>query len=226
VRLTSNILILDKLTAFPFQLFVLEPLPFWELVVVNFFDISVMIIWRVSLDTDADAITLRRLKNGVMQNLQREEYLSELRQVLRTVNFERGMSELEPQVRAIRNKALAHATMPPNERSNLPRRPAPSISLSELVGLQQKLHSLFQTLCFGRGRAVYPLPYHPDITLPAGVDSRLDIERLLDCVAKESPVLNMPEQQPQHWALWRSNLSPESLETLNLYRRRFGLGPA
>ena len=83
VRLSSNILILDKLTAFPFQLFVLEPLPFWELVVVNFFDISVMIIWRVSLDTDADAITLRRLKNGVMQNLQREEYLSELRQVLR-----------------------------------------------------------------------------------------------------------------------------------------------
>jgi hypothetical protein len=225
-RLSSNLFILDKVSAFPFHLFVLEPQPFWELVRLNFFDMSLMIIWRVTLDPGRDVVTLRKLKNEIIRHLQREKYVSELKKVLRSVRFERAISELGPQLREIRTRGLAHTTVPPDHHSNSGGAALPSVSLSELVGLQQTIHRLFEALCFGRGRLVYPLSYHPDVTHPAGMHGRADIERLLDCVARESLVLNMPEWQPQHWVLWRSKLSSESLETLNLYRRRFGLGPA
>jgi hypothetical protein len=223
VRLSSNIFILDKLAAFPFQLLVPEPLPFWELVRSNFADMSVMIIWRITLDSSTDAVTIRRLRNGIMQNLKRTEDLNELKRVLQQVGFERGISELEPQVREIRNKVLAHSNMPSYDHTNDVASVPPSLSLSDLMALQEKLHALFRTLCFGRQRAVYPLEYHPDVSHPVGTDDRPDIERLLDWVARESVVLNLPERQPQHWAHWRTNLSAEQLETLNQYRQRFGL---
>lgn len=223
VRLSSDIFILEKIEAFSFELFQPVREPFWVLVSRGLFDSSVMTVWKLAFDRHRNAITLPRLRNGIMEHLQSEEYRSRLRDVLRSVNFDGSLASLERRIRDIRNKMLAHVDFEVHTHSDPLQVEALSLRLSELVQLQTTIHSLFRTLCFGRQKAVYPIYYHPDVRHPPGVDSRPDVERLLDCVAKESAVLNMPEQQPEVWPHWRSNLSSEFIETLNQYRRKFGL---
>ena len=226
VRLNANLFILKKLADFPFHLLGFIRQPFWDLVRYSLSEASVMIIWRVALDTDPDALTLRRLKNSIVQNLREEKHRSQLKRLLRKIDFEGAMSDLGPRVRDLRHKLLAHM----DRDLNVDPRPEQikqfSLYLAYLAVLQDKLNSLFESLCFGKQRLPLPIDYHPEVRHPPGVDARPDIETLLDCVAKESALLNMPEQQPEVWPRWRKNLSPEELEVLNKYRVELGLPEA
>jgi hypothetical protein len=66
-----------------------------------------------------------------------------------------------------------------------------------------------------------PIQYHPEVQHPPGYDSRPDIEIILDNIAKNSPLLNLPEKSPQAWK-YRKDMLPETdLELLNKYRRKF-----
>jgi len=226
VRLNANLFILKKLADFPFQLLGFIRQPFWDLVRYSLFEASVMIIWRVALDTDPHALTLRRLKNSIVQNLREEKHRSQLKRLLRKIDFEGAMSDFEPRVRDLRHKLLAHM----DRDLNVDPRPEQikqfSLYFADLAVLQDKLNSLFELLCFSEQRLLLPIDYHPEVRHPPGVETRPDIERLLDCAAKESALLNMPERQREVWPLWRKNLSPEELEVLNKYRVKFGLPEA
>ncbi len=223
VRLSSNLFILKKMDCFPFDLFAPIPQPFWILVRYSLFDTSAMTIWQVALDSSADALTLWKLRNSIVQNLREEEYRSRLKDVLRRIDFDGTISHLAPRIADLRNKILAHMDRDLNLDATAEQIKQMPVHLSDLLLLQDKVNSLFSALCFGHQRSVYPIQYHPEVQHPSGVDSRPDIDRLLDCVARESGLLNMPERQRQVWPHWRSNLSPDQLHVLNECRVRFGL---
>ena len=68
-----------------------------------------------------------------------------------------------------------------------------------------------------------PMQYSTRVVHPQGVDSRTDIERILDAIARESPILNLPEQHADYWSIYREGLSERDLEMLNSYRTKFNL---
>lgn len=63
VRLNSNIFILEKAEAFRFDLFGNYSRTFWELLKQSLFETSVMVVWRVAVDSHSDGLTLQKLKN-------------------------------------------------------------------------------------------------------------------------------------------------------------------
>ena len=97
------------------------------------------------------------------------------------------------------------------------------ISLPELGNLRNKLNSLFDLLCFGHKKSVFLLEYNPRVQHPIDSDSRSDVEKLLDTIARQSSLLNLPEEQPAVWLRIREKWSQRELGVLSHYRKKFNL---
>ncbi len=220
IRLNSSIFILENLLSFPFDLFLPGPRYFWNLVEEALFETCVMTIWRVAVDSSfEEGLTIRQLKNEILQHLNSDENREEFKRLLRKVNFDQAIARVEPVIREIRHSYIAHFHLekhvnpPPEERVLL---------FSEVQKFRDALNSLFELLCFGHGKATLPFEYHPDLRYPKA-NRFTDIELLLDNVAQYSPLLNMPEQNPTQWVHTREKLKDQEIEMLNKYRVRFGL---
>src|SRR5207237_214690 len=93
---------------------------------------------------------------------------------------------------------------------------------SEIRDLGDAVQALFRALTpFNVDHTMWFMEYDPRIQRPRGSDHRSDVEWLLDTVAQNSLVLNMPEYDPQKWPYRRAQLSSTQLATLNEYRRKF-----
>lgn len=221
VLLNSNLYILEKLLDFPFDLFVMpDRRTFFRLVEINLFRSCLMIVWKLVEDPDPNALTLLRFKNEIRRHI-RPQYACSLDAVLKETKFDKQIEQLLEPIRTLRNKRIAHL----DEDFNLPPEQIKEmrVSLSDLMVLRDMLNQLFELLCFGHQRSVVPIEYHPEVIHPPGVDARSDVEELLDNVARNSPLLNMPENEPDHWRYFRQGLPRDILQVLNEYRRKFGL---
>ena len=89
--------------------------------------------------------------------------------------------------------------------------------------MRDELNRLFDSLGFDISFMMLPIQYHPDVQHPTGTDPRSDIEIILDKVAQESPVLNMPEKNPRAWGNWKKQFSEEDMEAINTFRKKFEL---
>ena len=228
VRLNSTFFVLEKILSFPFDLF--QPMPgtknFWKLVENALFETCVLIIWRVGVDNVYnEGLTLQQLKNQIFQHLRREDYHIQLKDIFKKGHFDGRISSLEPKIREIRHNYIAHYNLAKNVSPTPEQIKQRPLLLSELKQYQNTLNDYFDLLCFGHQRALLPIDYHPDVIHPVGTDSRSDIERLLDNVARESSLLNLPENNPDHWNAFRRNLSKENIQTINKYRVKFELPP-
>jgi len=223
VRLNSNLFILRKISSFPYRLFSPFENPFWKSVYEGLFEASVMIIWRIALDTGRDALNITQLKNEIRENMQHDELRGRLDSELKKIGFAKGLMDVEDKVRDLRHNYIAHFS----RNWNIDPRPdwarERTIRLAELREACQLVNSLFQLLCFGHGRGVLPIQYDPSVRHPEGTDARPDIVRILDSLARDSALLNMPEEQPGYWPVYRQQLSQNDLRELHDYRRRFGL---
>jgi len=68
-----------------------------------------------------------------------------------------------------------------------------------------------------------PPEYDPDVRMGGREDQRCDIEKLLDSLARESHLVNLPETNPALWPWELKRLSQEDKDKLNTFRRQFGL---
>lgn len=225
VRLNSNIYALEKLLGFPFTLFV-GPIShgfFWELTKNALFDSCVLIIWKVGVDTDRRGITLSKFQEELRLNI-RNEYRAEFEKALDDVDFHKTFSTFKSKVREIRHNYVAHLNLDKHIKPSPQDIKARTLLFDELKNCRDILNRCFEVLCIGHQKALLPIDYHPDVTHPAGTDSRSDIERLLDGVARNSDILNLPETYPDNWVtIFRNQLSPEELAILNEYRKKFGM---
>ncbi|MNP77261.1 hypothetical protein D3C76_1746530 [compost metagenome] len=71
-----------------------------------------------------------------------------------------------------------------------------------------------------------PLEYDESVEHPAGIDSRTDIERILDHIAFDSYVVSLPETNPILWEARKRSLKEYDIEEINIYRSKLGLDNA
>jgi hypothetical protein len=185
------------------------------------FETCILALWRIAVDSSDVGLTLRHLKNDIFQHFCKDEYKDYFAQILKSTRIEESVSALEPKITTLRHDYIAHFNLEANINPTPEQNAQRALLFSELTSYRDAVNSFFDLLCFARKEVLLPLGYHPDIIHPG--DARSDIEQLLDCVARESTVLNLPEKTPQHWEAFRKNLSEDYVKKLNQYRTKFGL---
>ena len=224
LTLHDTIFVLEKIFAFRFDLFMPIPGPFWKLVENALLENCILIIWRVGVDNVyREGLTLQQLKNQIFQCLSNEDYHTQLKDEFKSGYFDGKISNLESKISEIRHNYIAHYNLAKHVNPTPEQIKKRTLFFSELKQYQNTLKEYFDLLCFGAQKLPLHPDYHPDVIHPAGVENRSDIERLLDNVARESDLLNLPEINSYHWEAFRQNLSDESIRILNDYRAKFGL---
>jgi hypothetical protein len=217
VHLNVNIFILDHILGFPFHLFT-DPdgSLFFRMVFENFFYASLLIVTRITTDQKGDLFTLPRFRNHIRAVI-KNEYQQQFNERLKQTKFDKNSRELLDKIRELRNIRVVHVKEDIAIRQKLP----PNIAYSNLKTIRGNLNDLLGALSFNVEHFMLPIQYHPEVQHPPGYDSRPDIEIILDNIAKNSPLLNLPEKSPQAWK-YRKDMLPETdLELLNKYRRKF-----
>lgn len=217
VPVNASIYIMERILRFPLGLFT-EPgqAVFLPLVVRNFSQAALLTITRLATDKGGDLFTLLQFKNWVCGNV-KPEYRAEIRQYLRRTRFDQETRAMFKKARLARDSQIAHI------KRNVAISEGDLLAFEELKTLRDSLNSILGVLSFSVGRMWLPMPYSPEVMHPKGTDSRSDIEKILDGIAKDSTLLNLAEEQPEHWSVYRENLSEQELKLLNGFRARFNL---
>lgn len=217
--LNTNIFILDYVRQFPFDLFTApDESLFFRIVFENFFDVSLLIITRITTDQGSDVFTLPRFKNRIRQCI-RDERQASFDARLRDTRFDRETKLLLERAVKLRNERVAHVA----EDIALGKADDTEVTFDEIRSLRDKLNLLLDTLSFNVEHMMLPIQYSPNVQHPPGAQSKPDIEAILDSIAYRSILLNMPEENPQLWAYKRKRLPNEKIDILNWYRRKFNL---
>ncbi len=224
IRFNVDVFIVDRIVDFPFALFGdADGDIFFRTVVRNCFEICILIVFNLLIDTDSETKNLRQFANEISRNVKEEhkaEFEAHKDRMRRALDSSVG--SLLEKARSIRHNIIAHW----NKDIHWGQANAFNLSLIELHQLQAELNNFFQSLGFEIEHLTLPLSYDPRVSHPVGADSRPDIVRLLDSVAKESYFLREPENHPQSWEYARSRYDSRTIEKLNQYREKFGLPPA
>jgi hypothetical protein len=231
VRLNSGMCILERIEGFPRSLFLSTPGErcLWCLVESALVEMCVMAIWRVCVGEKGDGQvahpTIQGFRDEIVEHVRAGTYADQLRDRLRELKFDRAIAVLVPRIEEIRANYAAHLDL---EQDLLPGDDVEqkALLLSELKSYASSLNSFFNALCFGYGEALLPVEHLPWFRFLSRTDHENCIERMLNGIARNSAILNLPERDAQMWAGCRENLSEAELSTLNRYRVRLGLTKA
>ncbi len=219
-ELNTMMFILEKIEMFPFWLFApnTHDYVFWRTTRAALIETTLMIASRTIVEGGGDSLTLRNFKRDIVMNTQDDQTKQQVIARLGIVDFDKRIRALEGTVRDIRNNFLAHLDkiqqmMPPHSRT------IPNLTFSEMQSLIEAAFDLFNALSFDS----YYVPWLHEYRDEVRNAQQTDVERLLDHVAKSSFLLNLPESDPEVWERRRLKLSPEEIELLNQYRRKFDL---
>lgn len=219
--LNTIIYIAEQVMHFPFHLFVTaDKTIFFSMVMRSFYESALLIITRLATDQAGDLYTLPRFKN-MIRELVKPEFKNSFLVRLKKVSFDKETDTLLKRAQELRNHGVAHTT-----QAWILGSAGTPLNISELRALSDALKGLLDTLSFNVEYKILPLPYDPRAIRPKGKNLKTDIEELLDCIAKDSYVLNMPETHPERWRRRRPGLAEDKIKQLNAYRRKFGLPDA
>lgn len=220
IELNCSIYIVERIEVFPFDLFL--PMPddrlFWQLTKNALIERSLLTLSRISADESSSG-TIQHFRGQVIQHIRDDSVKKGLKKTLKEVKFDSKIRTTKEKVSKLRNKLLAHldivTLINPTETKNM----IPVISHGEITELLANIQKLFDILCFDHHHSLWYMGYEENTRK----NQQTDIDRLLDFIAQRSPLLNMPEEQPEVWPLQKSQYSEQEITTLNMYRRKFGL---
>lgn len=222
MRLNLNIYYVEQISQFPFELFTAgqEEVTFFRTVVDNSIEVGLLIITRVAQD-DSGTYTPAKAGNPTLlwfKNRLREiikpEYRTLLDKRLLEASFDAASKALFKRAKLLQTERITHGAG--DDISDV--FPGNLAGFSELKLFRDELSALLAALSFNSKPLMLPAHYLLQPQPPAP-----DIEQLLDAVAKNSPLLDMPEKQPEGWLDYRERLSEEKWALLNHYRKKFGL---
>lgn len=201
---------IQHIVDFPFDLF-LHPLEdlFLRTVLDNFAEVAILQITKLTTDNGRDARTLRRFRT-FMDSAVRDEYRSDYRKVLKEAKFKPRIDALVDKAKDLRNNQIAHSVSDQVD----------AITFDEMKEIIREATNLFEVASFDTEYRYLIFSYDPNVRRPRGVDPRPDIERVLDSIARDSPVLHEPETNPVAWPYLRDGMSPAKVEQFNRYRRK------
>ena len=213
-ELHHNIYYVQHILDFPFDLFVnpVEDL-FLRFVVHNFFQVSVLQITKLTTDSGGDAHTLSHF-NTFMNSAVKDEYLRDYRDRLKESKVNPRIERLIATATRLRDKTIAHWV--PTDKMD-------TLTFDQIKDIVAELTKLFDVASFATECHYLSVYYDPAARPPAGADSRPDIERILDGIARDSDMLHLPERSPEAWPHAFKTWSAVKVERFNRYRRRCGL---
>lgn len=217
IKLNLGLLVLEKILHFPFHVFEDYPSVFWSLIEYSLFETSVLIIWRIGIDAGERGLTLRKLKNQVMQKFIRSEHKEQFGSEWRKLGGEQSINSFTQRITDIRNNYIAHFNLTKHTEPNPDELRERTEMLKELMGYRDILNSYFDLLCLGNRRALLPWDYLIE------AKKQLDIDHILSVIAKDSAILNTPERNSALWPAIRESLTAHQIDFLNDYRKSFGL---
>ncbi len=217
----TDLFFVQKLVDFPLTLFApFESGFFLVRVVHNFMQAAVLGITRMATDSGGDCRTLRQFKN-FMAHAVKNEFSDEYRQQIKRAQFDDRTTELLAKAKTIRDTQIAHTVV---SRAEVTRQDV--LTLGELKTLRDELTKLFEVASFETEYRYLLMSYDPTVQHPAGTDSRSDIDKILDAIARDSGVLALPEEEPEAWPIRRRHWAGRMLDDFNRYRQRLGLPEA
>lgn len=212
VTLNTNIFILRKIEQFPFSLFCKPSNTiFFSTIQQNLYDMSIVIITKTFTDKGGDLITLPKFKNSVLKNTD-SKYRDELKKKFKEQRFDTIVTDLIEKATSIRNSRVAHLKSEAIFSGKIEL-----LRIEELEKIAEELNILVQSISFNVERVYLPLFYTEYYKEPT------DVEKLLDSLARESTILNLPETFPIGWKRQKTKMSEEQLKMINIYRQKFGL---
>jgi hypothetical protein len=225
VALNTNLFLLGRVTGFPFNLLGINPNPFWMMIFRALYESTVMTLCRISLDARREALTVQKFRDDVIANLRSEELRRTFAEHLASLKFDAQLAVVGEEAKGLRDKHLAHLNRElardPEKRGGYPLLPVTALQMA-----CKGVCTLVDALSLDVGLGFDFIEYNADVIHPVGTDSRPDIDRILDDLARESVVLKMPEEQPRSWSdVWSRRLSAEDKAILNQYRAKFGRPP-
>jgi len=218
-KFRTNKYIIEKIRDFPFHLFGdSDGNEFFSAVVNTFFEMCLILAFKLSNDTSKGAYTIKKLRNELAKHI-KKEYLKQFNSHLKEINFNKKLNVIDRKVRNLRNKALAHIDKSyAKGKLNLER-----ISWTDFNIIENNLIDTFNGLSLNSEWMLLPISYDTRVRHPIDIDSRPDIIKILDFIAKESNFLNFPEGNPIGWKFEMEKISKEDLELFNYYRRKNNL---
>ena len=220
-RLKANVYYIKLISEFPFYLFELgKRTLFWILVKDSMIESSITLIYKIWIDNDDRTLTLKRFKKEIVCRFKNEE---DKKQFIGDWDIQLGKigPNIEDRIRDLRNNTV-HFNL--NRALNIDVSDEDikklDVFLKEMDELTENIESLFFVLNLGHSHMYETTNLYdrPDIEHPS------DIGTLLDTIAKESPVMHMPENYPKLWPEYRKLLDDDSkIEIFNKYRKKFQL---
>jgi hypothetical protein len=215
-ELHHNAFFIRHIVDFPFDLFV-HPAQdlFLRMVLDNLAQVAILQITKLTTDNGRDARTLRQFKNFMARSV-KDEHRADYHQLLAEVRFKPRIETLIGKAKDLRDLQIAHSVSDQVD----------AITFGEITEIVLELTRLFEAASFGTEYRYLIFSYDPAVRRPAGIDTRTDIERILDGIVRDSSVLHLPETDPIAWPHARNSWPVPRLELFNRYRRRLGLPEA
>jgi len=220
-RLNIDLFIVEKILAFPFDLFIAPPDNiFLGQVVHNFLEVSILRIAKLATDQGADTLTLPKFKNSMLKAIT-DTYRADFQGHLRLAKVSEQTRHMLEKAKSLRDTRIAHFIKNPDSVPSGDDR----LTLAEMQSLRDQLNAQIDLLSFNTEYFTLPVSYHPKVIHPVGSDRRSDIETLLDGMALQSDIIHMSERHPERWQIFRQTRSTQVIHQINGYREKFGLPP-
>jgi hypothetical protein len=214
-----NKYIIEKIRDFPFYLFGdAEGNIFFNAVANNFFEMCIITAHKLSNDKSKDAYPIKKFQNEIRKEI-KEEYSKRFSLHLKEIGFKKKLDVVAEKTKNLRDKALVHidALYVKNKLS------LQGISWNDFDTIENNLIIALNGLSFNSEWMLLPISYDPRVQHPEDTDSRPDIVKILECIAKESNFLNLPEDNFNVWKIEIKKISKEDLEIFNCYRKKNNL---
>jgi len=197
--------VIIKVHEFPIDMFgdlnLLHFLPFLTKGLVSY---SLLILTNAITDKRKDALTFQTLSKWMIDN-SNEEYRNDLIKYIKSLDINQIQNDFKT-FKSYRDNALAHMN------SNY------SLKATDIKELDQRVDDLITTakglldsLSIGSERLMEYLDVEDDA--------------LLNLFIKCSPVLNMPEEQPEFWDVYKRKFNDEKKQDFNTWRVKIGKKP-
>ena len=219
-QLNCNLHIMKKIASFPFTELGEIVNDFWYLTCASMFETNVMIVWRL-VDPKKNVHSISNLRSKIANNLKNDGLRVEFEALTEKAEFDTKVVDIREKVKVIRHNRFAHSQITWIVKQEPLLIDEDSLPISDLEAMASTLSDLYDLLCFGEKRSLYLRDYDPNVMHP-GKAHRSDIERVLDSVAKDSSLVNMPERDIA-WPYLKKLLDPSELRIMLHFRKKFGL---
>ncbi len=221
VMLNHNIYVLEKIINFPYRLFNANT-RFFGIITSALFEASIMIAWRVAFDSNSEALTIKSFQAHIFKNLKSDEYKEPLREDLKKYKQKYDLAKTEKIIKDVRNEYLAHLNLEWYLESNQMSINERIVRLEHLKQVRDAINDNFSIFWLDNEfLMVYPEYLSKDHPLSCKEED--DVDQLLNMIARNSTLLNMPETDIEHWKIRKNRLTDDEKIVLNSYRVKFGL---